>query len=90
MDAVTRWKRGERRGNYAMMMGGLLIVIVGFAAFSVDIGLITMSELQAQATADAASHAALVMFRETHDYDGDPAPAMKAGNDAAPAVRRIN
>jgi hypothetical protein len=83
MDAIERWKRGERRGNYAMMMGGLLFVIVGFAAFSVDIGLITMSELQAQATADAASHAALVMFRETHDYAGDPAPAIKAGNDAA-------
>ena len=83
MDSVDRWKRSERRGNYAMMMGGLLFVIVGFAAFAVDIGLITMSELQAQATADAASHAALVMFRETHDYDGDPAPAIKAGNDAA-------
>jgi hypothetical protein len=83
MNAITRWKRGERRGNYAMMMGGLLVVIVGFAAFSVDIGLITMSELQAQATADAASHAALVMFRETHDYGGDPTPAIQAGNDAA-------
>src|SRR5688572_2793805 len=83
MDAITRWSRGERRGNYAMMMGGLLFIIVGFAAFAVDIGLITMSELQAQATADAASHAALVMFRETHDYEGDPAPAIKAGNDAA-------
>jgi hypothetical protein len=66
-----------------MMMGGLLFVIVGFAAFSVDIGLITMSELQAQATADAASHAALVMFRETHDWGADPAPAIVAGDAAA-------
>jgi len=73
----------ERRGNYAMLMGGLMFVIVGFAAFAVDIGLITMSELQAQATADAASHAALVMFRETHTYGGDPAPAVAAGTAAA-------
>ncbi len=66
-----------------MLMGGLMFVIVGFAAFAVDIGLITMSELQAQATADAASHAALVMFRETHDYGMDPAPAIAAGTAAA-------
>jgi len=76
-------RRQDRRGNYAMLMGGLMFVIVGFAAFAVDIGLITMSELQAQATADAASHAALVMFRETHDYGSDTAPAIAAGTDAA-------
>jgi hypothetical protein len=83
MNPVTRWKRGERRGNYAMMMGGLMFIMVGFAAFAVDIGLITMSELQAQATADAASHAALVMFRETHDWGADPGPAIIAGDAAA-------
>jgi len=83
MDPITRWKRSEKRGNYSLMMGGLMFVIVGFAAFSVDIGLITMSELQSQATADAASHAALVVFRETHDYDGDSSLAIAAGNAAA-------
>jgi hypothetical protein len=83
MDAITRRNRGARRGNYSLMMGGLMFVIVGFAAFAVDIGLITMSELQSQATADAASHAALVMFRETHDYDGDPTDAIAAGDAAA-------
>ena len=83
MSPIQRWKRTERRGNYTMMMGGLMFVVVGFAAFAVDIGLITMSELQSQATADAASHAALVMFRETHDYDGDPSAAIAAGNAAA-------
>jgi len=83
MDPIARWKRSEKRGNYSLMMGGLLFVVVGFAAFSVDIGLITMSELQSQATADAASHAALIMFRETHNYDGDPVPAIAAGDAAA-------
>jgi hypothetical protein len=64
MDANASWKRNERRGNYALLMGLLVWIVVGFAAFSVDIALITMAELQAQAAADAASHAALVAFRE--------------------------
>src|SRR5262245_10019433 len=83
MSPIARWKRREQRGNYALMMGGLLFVIVAFAAFSVDIGLITMSELQSQATADAASHAALVKFRDIHSYGGDTVAAIAGGTAAA-------
>jgi hypothetical protein len=55
---------GQReRGSYAVLSGVLIAPLVGLAAFSVDISLITMAELQAQATADAASHAALVAYR---------------------------
>jgi len=68
-------QRSERRGNYAIMMGVLVWIVVGFAAFSVDISLITMSELEGQATADASSHAALVGFRENY--------STAAGNSAA-------
>lgn len=64
MATPTNGRRSERRGNYSLLMGLLVWIVVGFAAFSVDIALITMAELQAQATADAASHAALVAFRE--------------------------
>ncbi|MEQ1507888.1 MAG: TadG family pilus assembly protein [Myxococcota bacterium] len=61
---TTASGRRARRGNYSMLMGTMLFVVVGFGALSVDISLITMGELQAQATADAASHAALIAYRE--------------------------
>lgn len=54
----------QRRGNYSILMGATAIAVIGFAAFAVDISLITMAELQAQAAADAASHAALIAFRQ--------------------------
>ena len=50
-----------------MLMGVMSLVVVGFGALAVDISLITMAELQAQATADAASHAALVAYRANSD-----------------------
>lgn len=58
-------KRRERRGNYSALMFSLIEIVVGFGALSVDVSLITMSELQVQATADAAAHAALVKFHKT-------------------------
>ncbi len=64
MDEISTWKRDSRRGNYSILMGSLVFVIMGFAALSVDIALITLSELQAQAAADSASHAALVAYRQ--------------------------
>ncbi|MCB9686117.1 MAG: hypothetical protein H6735_13840 [Alphaproteobacteria bacterium] len=74
MSVWNDWSRSERRGNYAMMTGVLMTAIIGFSAFSVDISLITLAELQAQATADAASHAALVAFRINNDTgEGDTA-----------------
>jgi Putative Tad-like Flp pilus-assembly len=57
-------RRRDRRGNYSALMFTLLEIVVGFGALSVDVSLITMSELQAQATADAAAHAALVAFHQ--------------------------
>jgi Flp pilus assembly protein TadG len=59
--------RRQRRGNYSMLMGVMSLVVVGFGALAVDVSLITMAELQAQATADAASHAALIVYRENSD-----------------------
>lgn len=67
--------RDERRGNYSMLMGSLLVVVVGFSAFSVDISLITMAELQVQSTTDAAAHAALVTFQKNF--------SVSEGNSAA-------
>lgn len=70
-----------RRGNYSFLMGGALVGILGFAALAVDISLINMAELQAQATADAASHAALLAYR--HDTSGTTVGAKAAAQQAA-------
>lgn len=64
MTTNRSFRKSNRRGNYSMLMGVTGLIVIGFAAFSVDISLITMAELQAQAAADAASHAALVGYRE--------------------------
>ena len=53
-----------------------MFTFLGFAALAVDISLITMSELQAQATADSASHAALVAMR--HSILVDPTEDARA------------
>ena len=62
-----------------MFMGPGVFVLLGFSALAVDISLITMAEQQAQATADAASHAALVAYRSS----ASPAAGLTAGNAAA-------
>lgn len=60
------WDRTAERGSYALLSALLIASLMGLSAFSVDVSLITMSELQAQATADAASHAALIGFRRSN------------------------
>ncbi|MEQ1507079.1 MAG: TadG family pilus assembly protein [Myxococcota bacterium] len=66
-----------RRGNYSVLMGSMMFVVCGFGALGVDVSLITMADLQAQATADAASHAALVAFRQNRSVaEGNAAAAF--------------
>src|SRR5689334_5431508 len=82
MDAFSTWRRDSERGNYSMLMGVMAVVLIGFAAFSVDISLITMAELECQATADAASHAALVAWRRNFvTSDGDSAATFAVNYD---------
>ncbi|MEQ1565108.1 MAG: pilus assembly protein TadG-related protein [Myxococcota bacterium] len=59
--------RGSRRGNYSLLFALTLVLVVGFGAMSVDVSLMTMSRLQAQAAADSASHAALVVYLQADD-----------------------
>ncbi|TVQ88825.1 MAG: hypothetical protein EA397_16655 [Deltaproteobacteria bacterium] len=56
-----------RRGNYATIFGLLIFVIIGFAALALDIAYMRMAQLQAQDSADAASQAALIVYRRTGD-----------------------
>jgi Flp pilus assembly protein TadG len=65
---------GARKGNYMMTMPFFIPILVGFAALSVDIAYINMTQTQVQHVADAASHAAYVTFRSTNDTSvGDAA-----------------
>jgi Flp pilus assembly protein TadG len=75
--SAAPWDRTNERGSYAVLSGVLIASLVGLAAFSVDISLITMAELQVQATADAASHAALVRYRTSA---GNQAQGIAAAN----------
>lgn len=58
-------RNDSRRGNYSMFMGVFATSILGFGALGVDISYIAMANNQAQAVADAASHAALVALRHS-------------------------
>ena len=66
---MARFAPRDRRGNYMMLMGAMLPMFVGFAALAVDVSYINMAHVQAQHTADAASHAAFVGFRSSNDFD---------------------
>ena len=59
----------SRRANYTMLMGFAILLVVGFAAIAVDISLIAMGEMQAQATADSAAHAAIIGLRNSPAAD---------------------
>jgi len=73
--------REEKRGNYSMFMGVFAVSVVGFGALGVDISYIAMANKQAQAVADAASHAALIEYR--NHPSPDAAVRVAAGNVAA-------
>lgn len=64
---LHRPARRGRRANYATIFGLLIFAIVGFGALALDIAYMRMAQLEAQDAADAASQAALVVFRRTGD-----------------------
>lgn len=74
-------ERSSRRGNYSMFMGVLATGVIGFGALGVDLSYIAMSNSQAQAVADAASHAALVAYRTSEA--SSPATRAAQGRTAA-------
>jgi hypothetical protein len=55
----------SRRGNYSILFTLLVPVTFGFCALSVDLSYMQFTQTQLQHVADAASHAALVRYRQT-------------------------
>jgi Mg-chelatase subunit ChlD len=50
-------------------MTGLLVVLMGFGALSVDLSMLRLAETQAQDVADGAAHAAITVLKRTGDED---------------------
>lgn len=66
----------NRRGNYSSIFGISSLVVLGFAAISIDWFRVRAADSQAQISADAASMAALIEFR----YTGSTSDGEEAGN----------
>ena len=73
-------RNSSRRGNYTMLMGFTTIGLLGFGALGVDVAYISMASTQAAAVADAASHAALLTYRQA---PGSEASRKAQGQTAA-------
>ncbi len=59
-----RWSKAalmapeERRGVIIVFAAVMLAIVIGFAAFTVDVGMVTLTKGQMQSAADSAAHAA--------------------------------
>jgi len=73
-------RKTNRRGNYTMLTGFSIVGILGFGALGIDISYISMANTQAAAVSDAASHAALLTFRQA---PGDESARQAQGVNAA-------
>lgn len=57
-------RKGERRGNYALMFGMGMTVMLGFGAFAIDLSYLRLTQDQVQDVADAASQAAMISLKQ--------------------------
>lgn len=55
--------RRTRSGNYAVMFGLAMTVMLGFGAFAIDLSYLRLTEDQVQDVADAASQAAMITLK---------------------------
>lgn len=48
----------NRKGAVLVLAAALMLIVIGFAAFTVDLGMVTLTKGQMQSAADSAAHAA--------------------------------
>lgn len=72
---------GSRRGNYAVLFGVSMTVLLGMGALAVDTAMLSYAGLQSQAIADAGAHAALVQLRENGQVEDARAFATQIVNE---------
>lgn len=59
----------DRRGNILLVAAGIIIMVFGFAAFTIDIGYITLTKTQLQNAVDAAALAAAMELSPAMEPD---------------------
>jgi len=72
----TGARKRDRRGNYAVMFGLAMTVMLGFGAFAIDLSYLRLAQDQVQDVADAASQAAMITLKR----GGSTASATAAAN----------
>lgn len=66
---VSKSRRTDRRGAIAVFAAVLMVAVLAMVAFAVDLGYIAVARTEAQRTADATAHAAIIEFARNSDVD---------------------
>lgn len=80
----------RRRGNYSMLSALMILVMVGFGAISVDLSMVRLGASQSQDIADAASQAAIVMYRHARSLGRSDLESRALGERAAEVIALRN
>jgi len=80
----------HRQGAIAPLAGATLIVVFGFAAFTVDFGMITLTKAQIQSAADSAAHAAVLEVSRSFGPGGEVSTSTAESIARARAVEIIS
>lgn len=75
----------RRRGGILVLAAVMLVVVIAFAAFTIEYGMITVTQGQLQNAADSASHAAMLEYSRSIGPDAELTPnaGEKAARDVA-------
>ncbi|MEQ9411017.1 MAG: pilus assembly protein TadG-related protein [Fuerstiella sp.] len=61
----------RRRGVIVIFAAAMLLIVIGFAAFTVDTGMVTLTKGQMQSAADSAAHAATLEIARSFGPGGE-------------------
>lgn len=71
----NRWRlrnqSHSRRGAIMIFAAAMLMIVIGFAAFTVDFGMVTLTKAQMQSAADSAAHAATLEVARSFGPGGE-------------------
>jgi Flp pilus assembly protein TadG len=80
----------QRRGTITVLAAAMTVVVLGMAAFAVDVGYILSSKQELQRSADSTAMAACWKYMEQMANGATPANAVTQGRAAAAQIARQN
>lgn len=86
--AQARNYSDDRRGGVLVLAAGLLVLVFAFAAFTVDLGLISVTKAQLQNAADSAAHSAVMELNSSFGA-GAPLTNSDAAEEAVEVAEAI-